>query len=231
VLVSESRKLVFVHIQKTGGVTVNALLRERIPDLRSIVARHVSARRGMADLDGWDEYFKFAFIRNPWDRLVSWYTMITTFDKPGNALWWYVQDNSSTFEEFIRNCTGEIEVKEGIYYSFAYNQLDYVTDEHGDLLVDFIGRLENFDEGVREVFHRIGLESETVPHHNRSGHRHYSTFYTPETEMIVRERFKRDIEYFGYEFERLQDAGPVGMVSVDPRQCAQRRVEVEEGPS
>ena len=232
-LVSDSHKLVFVHIQKTGGDTVSALLRERIADLRSILARHAFASRGMEYLDDWDEYFKFAFVRNPWDRLVSWYTMITTFDKTGNELWWYVHDNSSTFEEFIHNCTGEVEVKEGVSYSFAYNQLDYVTDEHGNLLVDFIGRLENLDEDLRKVFRRIGLELETVPHLNRSDHRHYSTFYTPETEMIVRERFQRDIEYFGYEFERphaLQDAGPVGMVPVGPRQGAQRPIEVNGGP-
>jgi hypothetical protein len=233
VLVSDSHKLVFVHIQKTGGVTVNELLRKRIPDLRNILARHEFARRGMAELDDWDEYFKFAFARNPWDRLVSWYTMITTFEKAGNELWRYVHDNSSTFEEFIHNCTGEVEIRKGVCYSFAYNQLDYVTDEHGNLLVDFIGRLENLDEDIQEVFRRIGLELETVPHHNRSGHRHYSTFYTPETEMIVRERFNRDIEYFGYEFERplaLQDAGPTVTVSVGPRQRAHGRVEVNGGP-
>ena len=223
--VSDSRKLVFVHIQKTGGITVDRLLNERIPDLRGIVARHGFARLGMDELDDWDEYFKFAFVRNPWDRLVSWYSMVTTKPRDGNELWRYVQDNSSTFEEFIHNCTDEVEIKEGVYYSFAYNQLDYVTDEHGNLLVDFIGRLENFDEDVQEVFRRIGFELETVPHKNRSGHQHYSTFYTPETEMIVRERFERDIEYFGYEFARphmLQGAGST--VQVGPTQRAQGRV-------
>jgi chondroitin 4-sulfotransferase 11 len=201
VFVSDSRKLVFIHIQKTGGITVDRLLNERIPDLRGIGARHGFASQGMHELDNWDEYFKFAFVRNPWDRLVSWYSMVTTMPKEGNELWRYVHDNSSTFEEFIYNCTDEVEIKEGIRYSFAYNQLDYVTDEHGNLLVDFIGKLENFDKDLQEVFRRIGLELETVPHKNRSGHRHYSTFYTPDTELIVGERFKRDIEYFGYEFE------------------------------
>jgi chondroitin 4-sulfotransferase 11 len=230
VLVSDSHKLVFVHIQKTGGVTVDDLLWKRIPDLRSISARHAFARRGRAELDAWDEYFKFAFARNPWDRLVSWYTMITTFDKGGNELWWYVHDNSSTFEDFIHNCTGEVEIKKGVYYSFAYNQLDYVTDEHGNLLVDFIGRLENLDQDIHEVFRRLGLVLEKVPHHNRSLHRHYSTFYTPETEMIVRERFKRDIEYFGYEFERphaLQDAESMETDTVGSRPRSRRRVAVE----
>lgn len=208
-LVSDSRKLVFVHIQKTGGVTVNNLLREHIPDVRSILARHEFASRGVDELDAWNEYFKFAFVRNPWDRLVSWYVMVTTVRRPGNELGRYVHDNSSTFEEFIHNCTDEIEIRKGVCYSFTYNQLDYVTDEEGNLLVDFIGRLENFDEDVREVFRRIGVDLDKIPRDNRSDHKHYSTFYTPETEMIIRDRFKRDIEYFGYEFERPQGPGPM----------------------
>src|ERR671921_2260700 len=80
VFVSDSRKVVFVHIQKTGGLTVDRLLNERIPDLRRIVARHGFASLGMDELEGWDEYFKFAFVRNPWDRLVSWYSMVSTAD-------------------------------------------------------------------------------------------------------------------------------------------------------
>jgi chondroitin 4-sulfotransferase 11 len=215
VFVSDSRKVVFVHIQKTGGLTVDRLLNERIPDLRRIVARHGFASLGMDELENWDEYFKFAFVRNPWDRLVSWYSMVTTMPREGNELWRYVHDNSSNFEEFIQNCTDEVEIKEGVHYSFAYNQLDYVTDEHGNMLVDFIGRLENFDQDIQEVFRRIGFELEEVPHKNRSGHRHYSTFYTPDTELIVRERFKRDIEYFGYEFESPRKPGALFVCGCD----------------
>ena len=124
VFVSDSHKLVFVHIQKTGGITVDRLLNERIPDLRGLVARHAFASQGMDQLNEWDEYFKFAFVRNPWDRLVSWYSMVTTMPREGNELWRYVRDNSSTFEEFIYNCTDEVEIKKGVHYSFAYNQLD-----------------------------------------------------------------------------------------------------------
>src|SRR5215203_3898358 len=215
VFVSDSRKVVFVHIQKTGGITVDRLLNERIPDLRRIVARHGFASLGMDELDDWDEYFKFAFVRNPWDRLVSWYSMVTTMPKDGNELWQYVHDNSSTFEEFIYNCTDEVEIKDGVRYSFAYNQLDYVTDDNGNLLVDFIGRLETFDKDIREVFRRIGFELEAVPHKNRSCHRHYSAFYTPDTELIVRERFKRDIEYFGYEFESPRKPGALFVCGCD----------------
>jgi chondroitin 4-sulfotransferase 11 len=205
VLVSDSRKLVFVHIQKTGGNTVTRLLKENLSDIYMVGGKHSFATRGMEELENWDKYFRFAFVRNPWERLVSWYSMKTERGKSGNKLWHYVRENSSNFEEFVYNCTDEVEVRKGVHRSFAYNQLDYVTNEDGNLLVDFIGRLENFDDGVRHVFNRIGVEVEIVPHRNRSRHTHYSAFYTSETEEVVRERFKRDIEYFGYEFERVQE--------------------------
>jgi hypothetical protein len=65
--------------------------------------------------------------------------MVTKGQKGAEVLRQYVYDNSSTFEEFVRNCTDEIEYAEGVHYSFAYDQLDYVTDKNGNLLVDFIG--------------------------------------------------------------------------------------------
>ena len=221
-LVSHGRKLVFVHIQKTGGDTVSRLMGESIPDIFCFKAKHESAVKAAAELKCWNEYFKFAFVRNPWDRLVSWYSMIRDAETirwhqiltnqrrrshfrqtRENKLWRYVLDNSSTFEEFIINCTDEIEVDEGVHYSFAYNQLDYIADSNDDLLVDFIGRFESFGSDLHKVYDRLGLGLGSIPHENRSVRGHYSTFYTPETETIVRKRFQRDIEYFGYKFENV----------------------------
>jgi chondroitin 4-sulfotransferase 11 len=229
-LVSHSHKLVFIHIQKTGGQTVSKVLKENIPDISRFRRKHEFAVDAMEELEGWNEYFKFAFVRNPWDRLVSWYSMISDADaaevqqiplgqkekrrlkrarkmkQRGDRLllWRYVVDNSSTFEEFINNCTGEIEVKPGVFYSFAYNQLDYISDRSGNLLVDFVGRFETFQNDLLEVSNRLGIDLKSVPHDNRSPHRHYSSHYTPETRRIVGERFKRDIEYFDYEFEDIE---------------------------
>jgi chondroitin 4-sulfotransferase 11 len=76
VLVSDSRKLVFIHVQKIGGSTVSRLLKENVPDIYSAGARHEFAIQGMKKLEDWDYCFKFAFVRNPWDQLVSWYSML-----------------------------------------------------------------------------------------------------------------------------------------------------------
>jgi len=222
-LVSHGQKLVFVHIQKTGGDTVSRLLSDSIPDIFRYKAKHGFAADAAKDLEYWNEYFKFAFVRNPWDRLVSWYSMIKDAEKlrwhqalgdrrkrshfrqtRENKLWRYVLDNSSTFDEFVVKCTDEVEVARGVSYSFTYNQLDYITDSKDNLLVDFVGRFENFGSDLLKVYNRLGIELDSIPHENRSARGHYSYFYTPETKMIVEERFKRDIEYFGYVFEDVE---------------------------
>jgi len=222
-LLSDTYKVVFVHIQKTGGDSIAGILRKYASDIRQLGAKHEFARSGKLKLgDAWKDYVKFAFVRNPWDRLLSWYSMIRQATRitwlqarfnsrkrshlrqtVSNPLWRYVYENSSNFEEFIKICTAEIESEEGTLYSFAYNQLDYLVDPSGNLLVDFIGRFENFSEDLRTFAARAGIELARIPHANVSAHRHYSSYYTSELERIVRERFARDIEYFGYDFERL----------------------------
>lgn len=219
-LISHDRKVLFVHIQKTGGSSITEILAKNIPDIYRYKAKHEFAIIGMEDLKEWDRYFKFAFVRNPWDRLVSWYTMInnarrvrwheTLLDSRKkkhyrqvreNKLWRYVFDNSSTFKEFVKNCIGRIEIERQVFYSFAFNQLDYISDSNGKLIVDFVGRYENYDRDLREVLRRLEFNQECILQENRSVHNHYHTYYSPEMEEIVRDRFRKDIEYFGYEFE------------------------------
>jgi protein required for attachment to host cells len=163
------------------------------------------------------DYFKFAFVRNPWDRLVSWYSMIdgarrevadgtagpeTRRHIKKNNLFKYVLRCGPTFDEFVINCTEKQWMGNG-YYSFTFNQLRYLTDKNGEVLVDYIGRFENLAQDISHVFDMLGLEASQleIPHENRSAHSHYSEMYTPETREIVRKRFRRDIEFFGYEFE------------------------------
>src|SRR5438552_5647179 len=189
-LLSDSRKVLFVHIQKTGGETVSRILAKHAPDIRRLGDKHEFASFGKLKLGAaWNDYFKFAFVRNPWDRLVSWYSMmrratrVTRFgallsrrkrshlqQRASNPLWRYFYENCSSFEEFIKNCTGQVEVAEGALYSFAYTQLDYLQDVNGSILVDFIGRFENFSEDLSTVAMKAGIKLERFTHRNVMGH-------------------------------------------------------------
>jgi hypothetical protein len=214
-LVSEKRRFLFVHIQKTGGATVSELLNQTVSDTRALRPRHMRLREAIERERIPEACFQFAFVRNPWDRLVSWYTTVDRARRKRlswnedsvqrgrfqqNPLYRSVLLHAPTFEDFVKNCT-QTHMVQGVPYSFALDQLSYVTDEGGKMLADFVGRFERFEEDLTHVFDRLGLTVPDIPHKNRGPRRgHYSEFYTPESEEIVRQRFKRDIEAFGYVF-------------------------------
>lgn len=208
-LISHEKKFLFVHIQKTAGSSLTQLLTEFIPDLVPYMGTHDHAvwAKNKGEFI-WDEYYKVAFVRNPWDRLLSWYMMITQFSEyfvqQGSAhqinhLWRYVLENSTSFESFLYNCTATIDDNDG-KKNFLFNQLDYVTDESGKIIVDFVGRFESLHDDMQQVFDGLHLSDLELAHHNASTRSHYQDYYTHATRRLVARRYERDIDFFGYCF-------------------------------
>jgi len=210
-LMSKDKKFLFVHIQKTGGSSITRALEAKISDLQNFRGMHDHASWARSHLvEEWPNLYKVAFVRNPWDRLVSWYTMIAQqatslswyqrlWKKDYNRLWQYVHSNSNSFEEFLYHCTDTIDDIDG-KKSFVYSQADYITDEHGELIVDFVGRFENIQHDAHAVFSKLGMGHLNLPHINRSNHDSYQKYYNDQTRRLVAERFAKDIDMFGYEF-------------------------------
>jgi hypothetical protein len=196
-VISDRVRCIFVHIQKTGGASVEAALRESDGMLGSSLhegRRHMFAVdvRTIAGPDRWRAYFKFAFVRNPWDRLVSWYHMCMQASAP-NPFSRYVREHAPTFDAFVTVTTT------GMGARTTYNQLDYLTDATGAMLMDFVGRYETLREDFARIRQRLSLAGD-LPHINDSRHLPYREYYSDETRAIVERRFARDIAYFGYEF-------------------------------
>jgi hypothetical protein len=150
-------------------------------------------------------YFKFSFVRNPWDRLVSWYNMFLNL-KVSNDFSKYVLNNSKNFSEFL-NLTEIIVEKighdnpNGEYYpkSISFNQLDYLTNKEGNINVDFIGRYENINDDYRNISTKLNISLD-LECRNKFNHDHYRTYYSDSDAEKVYHMYKRDIDYFGYEF-------------------------------
>lgn len=209
-LVSLEQRVLFVHIQKTGGKTVEHIMYERFPGVQKLLGMHDHAKWAKAQMPPtlWEDLFKFAFVRNPWDRLVSWYSMIkqsvgVQSPHERNKLRQYVIDTAPTFTDFIKHCTATI-VENGGTKSFLFNQLDYIADDDDNLIVDFVGRYESFSQDMTRILTKLGIDDCTIPHANASRHDHYSRYYTDETREIVADRYARDIAFFGYCFESAQ---------------------------
>ncbi len=188
-IVSHRARCIFVHIQKTAGTSIEGVLRQHDAQAGSHLhdgRRHLHAR------EIWDGYFKFAFVRNPWDRLVSWYHMCVQVPVP-NGFCRYVRENFATFESFVNGATS------GPGAKTTQPQFDYVADEHGTVIVDFVGRYEALADDFARVAERLGLEAR-LPHANTSAHGSYRDYYNDATRDVVARRFARDIEHFGYRF-------------------------------
>jgi len=160
-------------------------------------------------------YFKFAFVRNPWDRAVSRYFYVKANSKKKERIKRY---RNSTFEEYVRDENNEFFLDTKRYaksfpgrrvhlekimkkYSPFENQLDWITDENGKVLINFIGRFENLDRDFKTICQKIGIPPVSLKHTNKSKHKHYSKYYNKETRKIIAEKYCRDIEYFGYKFK------------------------------
>ena len=121
-------------------------------------------------------FFRFAFVRNPWDRLVSCYRDKIRNEVDGHTYF--------TIRPGVANCLARFDA--------------FVADMSFD---DFVGRYERLADDFRIVQQRTGLPDIELPRLQaaRTAAR-YAAYYTPRTRDIVAGRFGRDIEMFGYEF-------------------------------
>jgi hypothetical protein len=202
VLISRSSQLAFIHVQKTGGISIRNALRRACPDLEEVNPRHQTLVDALASHPELETYLIAGFVRNPWDRLVSWWAMVQgAADRPVNhphhdflrrPLWRYLA-GFDAFEDFIRD------IPTGPFEQFRKPQLDYLTASKRE--ADVIGRSEDIDAGVAELLRRIGLDPVPVPHVNKSKRpASYRDLYGHDTQRIVEQVFQRDIERFGYRF-------------------------------
>ena len=107
------------------------------------------------------QLFKFAFVRNPWDLQVSSYHHLRR-ERP------HLLAEHSEFGDFLR-----WKLNPGRPYQFHIDtslecQSDYVTDLRGELIVDYIGRYETLHEDFAEICQRIGIGPVTLPHKRRA---------------------------------------------------------------
>lgn len=107
-----------------------------------------------------------------------------------------------SFEEFCQNHTYASDTCR--HPTLHQNQLDWLCDESGQCIMDYVYRLEDFDKALGEIAEltngRIQLESKNANHNPNSESRSYRDLYTDETRQLIAKRFEKDIDTFRYTF-------------------------------
>jgi hypothetical protein len=217
-LISYTHKFIFFHVAKVAGLSVREALKayaqkpERFkikqPPKQSggkpnplynmwvILLLHTKAKDAKKELpeDVYNNFYKFAFVRNPWDWQVSMYHFIL---KEPSHIRHHLVKSMAGFDEYLE---WVINTKNPYARGAAKFQKDMVTDGEGRLIVDFIGRYETLARDFHHVCKVLNIEA-SPPQLNSTVHRNYRSYYNERTRKIVEEHFKEDIEMFGYTFD------------------------------
>lgn len=200
--ISHEHRCLFVHIPRTGGTSIEKMLGIH----RDWPTLHWECLHGRLTL-GSEEYqlqhlsyleaaqfipnsslvgcFTFTIVRNPWDRIVSEY-----FWRGGDG----AIENFTRFVKRVRNWV--VQRHELIGRNCHLRPQVEFLDAPGL----FVGRFENLNSDVGRICERLQLNGLDLPHEMKTGHRHYTQYYTDAARNCLEEAYGQDIEAFGYSF-------------------------------
>lgn len=136
-----------------------------------------------------NSYYKFAFVRNPWDRVYSWYGNIMRDPMHQKKL---RISTYCSFTEFVSNHLDQFALK---------SQMEWVIGYDGKIGLDFIGKFESLQRDFREVCDEIGLNDYALPELVVGKKKNYSENYDAKSIQIVAKQYAEEIKFFGYQFD------------------------------
>lgn len=145
------------------------------------------------------EYFKFAFVRNPWDRVVSAYEYLREEGINESDRRWSeeVLAQFDGFKEFVAGWLAETGGYGQIHFMPQY---EFICLNGTEPRVDHIGRFEQIEEDFDTICRQLGIEA-SLSNKNKSDRRaDYRKYYDRKTRRIVSNAYSEDIDLFGYRF-------------------------------
>ena len=211
-IVSHKHRFIFFAVPKTATHAIRQALRQHagsddweqqvlfgkqylpIPEIAKIQHGHISVRQILPHLDVeiWQSYFKFGFVRNPFDRYVS-----TCFFLNRNT-----PDFAESADAFMKRALSTPRFRNRILVKPQSLQL---SDENGTIALDYVGRYESLQQSYDDICERIGIPSTNLERKNPSKHKPFIDYYDDELRRIVSDFYQDDLQTFGYEFP---DSGP-----------------------
>ncbi|BDY13547.1 sulfotransferase family 2 domain-containing protein [Hydrogenimonas cancrithermarum] len=195
----DETRSIFIHIPKAGGISIiKSLYGDQAEGIGHRTYKHFKWIFGE---ENYNDYFKFTFVRNPFDRLLSAYSFLkkggmNAMDKEFGETTLKPYD---TFEKFVMQWLTPENADSWVHFIPQYK---YLYDENKNLMVNFVGRFENFNEDYEKIRHKIGT-GEKLKHLNKSKDKkgeNYRDIYTPQMIEKVVSVYKQDLKLFDYSF-------------------------------
>ena len=184
---------IFVHITKTAGTSIAKGLFGYLP-------YHYTAQeyRVIYGKKTFEDYYKFCFVRNPWDRLASAFNYL----RQGG---WNAEDERFfnenlrlySFEKFVLEWINEESILTHLHF---WPQNRFVCDRRGKLIVDHVARFEDIADEFAQISSKLGINAK-LPHTNSSSTLDYRSLYSNEMIDTVAKLYQVDIALLNYEFE------------------------------
>jgi sulfotransferase famil protein len=214
-IISHGRKYIFVHIPKTGGTSLSLALedramkddiligdtpkaknrRKRLKDVKTSgrLWKHARLRDvyGLVTQDQIESYFVFTIVRNPWDRMVSYYhwLKVQNFDHPAVKT-----ARTHDFTGFLSDPV----ILRGLQNDATCN---YVSDQDGVNRCDMYLRMDHLSQDAQKLEQHLGVKLAGLPHENPSQRDvDYTGYYDAATKAIIATVFAEDIGKFNYKF-------------------------------
>lgn len=206
-IVSHKHRFIFTAIPKTGTHSVRHGLRDHlgpddmeqarlfvekqfpIPEIARMGHGHISFAevRPFLGEDVFADYFKFAFVRNPFDRFVSYCAFATS--REGS----FARDPGRVMRHFLFTAPP-------LQHIIFRPQHLFLTDRDGSLLADMLGKVETMQADYDAICARVGISTSPLDHANRSRRGDYRDYYDQELIDGVAKIYARDLALFGYDY-------------------------------
>jgi hypothetical protein len=203
-MISHAHRCIFVHIPRTGGTSIEDVIwptPRSVDDLwmgfistfqnpyHSGGLQHLPAQkiRTLIGAETFDTYFKFAIVRNPWDKAVSQYCYMRRRPDLRAFIGMEEQDD---FKTYLRLIHATPHVQWEPQHTLIFNHKE-------KLLIDELGRYETFESDVTRIFAHLGIQT-PISHTNRSERAPLEHYYDQEAIEIIAEMYKEDIRLFNY---------------------------------